>query len=335
MKSIVEWLYNNISFSVPAVLMALTVFTGTMWLLDLLIFSKKRKQATEIALTLLEQTYIKKNLINENKNENKKEDEDKDHKELEQKKQVLREKYLRMPWWLDYSAGFFGVVLVVFVLRSFIAEPFRIPSGSMMPTLQSGDLILVNKFSWGIRMPVFNKKIIETGSPDRGDVIVFRFPPQPSVDFIKRVVGLPGDTLEYNNKALTLNGKVVFSEPQADVLDETGDMSGTKMSYVKHFIENFPRKDGRILKHSIFNNTDRPSRIDNGKFFTHTEACIYIPEGIRCTVPKGHYFVMGDNRDNSHDSRWWGFVPEDNIVGNAFFVWMNLGLHFNRMGSIR
>jgi signal peptidase I len=329
MKSIVEWLYNNISFSVPAALMALTVFTGTMWLLDLLIFSKKRKQAAEIAIASLEQTYIKTSLTDQDKNKVE------DNNELEQKKQALREKHLRMPWWLDYSAGFFGVVFMVFVLRSFIAEPFRIPSASMMPTLQSGDLILVNKFSWGVRMPVFNKTIIETGSPDRGDVIVFRFPQQPSIDFIKRVVGLPGDTLEYNNKVLTLNGKVVFKGPQTDVLDETGEMSGTKMSYVKHFIENLPKKDGSELKHSIFNNFDRPSRIDNGNFFTHTEACIYIPEGIRCIVPKGHYFVMGDNRDNSHDSRWWGFVPEDNIVGNAFFVWMNLGLHFNRIGSIR
>ncbi|MEN9912551.1 MAG: hypothetical protein RI956_995, partial [Pseudomonadota bacterium] len=322
--SIVEWFYNNINFSVPAVLMAFTVFTGTMWLLDLLVFSKKRKQAAETAIASLEHTYTKTNPTDENK----------DNNELEQKKQALREKHLRMPWWLEYSAGFFAVVFMVFVLRSFIAEPFRIPSASMMPTLQSGDLILVNKFSWGIRMPVFNKTIIETGSPDRGDVMVFRFPPQPSIDFIKRVVGLPGDTLEYNNKILMLNGKVIFKGPQADVLDETGDMSSTKMTYMKHFIEILPRKDGSELKHSIFNNTDRPSRIDNGNFFTHSEACIYILEGIRCIVPKGHYFVMGDNRDNSHDSRWWGFVPKDNIVGNAFFVWMNLGLHFNRIGSI-
>jgi signal peptidase I len=310
------------SFSFPAILLVLTVVTGLMWLLDLLIFAKKRKAKAAAAVLDYEQNALQNTT--------------QDAEKIAQEKQALREHHLRMPWWLEYSAGFFSVIFMVFVLRSFVFEPFRIPSASMMPTLQSGDLILVNKFSWGLRMPVFHNTLIETGHPDRGDVIVFRFPPNESMDFIKRVVALPGDTIEYTNKVLSINGTVISEAPKDDVLDETGDASNTKMTYVKHFVETLPRKrkeDGEKV-HSIFNNPARPSSIDVGSRipFNHQEACEYLDNGIRCTVPAGHYFAMGDNRDNSQDSRWWGFVPEGNIVGNAVFIWMNLDWKLSRLG---
>lgn len=324
-------LINN--FSLPLVLMLFTGFTGIMWCLDKLIFSKKRSIAANNALLDFEKIHANLNSTPVDKSVDQSSNV-LNLNELEQKKQALREQYLRRPWWLEYTAGFFGVVCMVFILRSFIAEPFRIPSASMMPTLQSGDLILVNKFSWGIRMPVFNKTIIDTGTPDRGDVMVFRFPPQPSVDFIKRVVALPGDTVEYNDKVLKINGQIMRKDNFKEVLDEIGDISNTKMSYVNYFVETLIKHDRTEKKHSIYNNPARSSRIEDGNLFTHINACTYLEQGIRCTVPKGHYFVMGDNRDNSQDSRWWGFVPADNIVGHAFFVWMNLELKFNRIGFI-
>jgi signal peptidase I len=228
---------------------------------------------------------------------------------------------LAQPWWLDWTAGLFPVIISVFFLRSFLVEPFKIPSGSMIPTLLVGDLILVNKFHYGLRIPVINTKITDGEKPQRGDVMVFRYPPKPSLDYIKRVVGLPGDTVAYLNKRLTINGKTVETQSVPEFFDEDS------MRYFKQYQEALGAQPHRLL-----NDDDRPAFIPGVEKFPGFEACNYTIEGVTCKVPEGHYFMMGDNRDNSMDSRYWGFVPEKNIVGKAFFVWMNFG-SLKRIGS--
>jgi len=232
-----------------------------------------------------------------------------------------RDKLLMQPWWLDWTAGLFPVIVVVFVLRSFLFEPFKIPSGSMIPTLQIGDLILVNKFHYGIRLPVANIKLTAGTPVQRGDVMVFRFPPRPSQDYIKRVIGIPGDEVAYLNKKLTVNGQPVASENLPDYFDES------VMRYFKHQREDLPGKS-----HDIIIDNERPAFIPGADEFPMRENCRYSVEGVVCKVPEGHYFMMGDNRDNSLDSRYWGFVPDKNIVGKAFFVWMNFG-NLKRIGA--
>ncbi len=232
-----------------------------------------------------------------------------------------REKLLRQPWWLDWTAGLFPVILAVFVLRSFLFEPFKIPSGSMIPTLRVGDLILVNKFHYGIRLPVFNTKVIDNHEPQRGDVMVFRYPPQPSLDYIKRVIGVPGDEVAYLNKRLTVNGQPVPHTPMPEFFDSDS------MRYTQQFGEELNGK-----AYNTLNNIDRPAFVSGATDFAGRDQCTYSLEGVVCKVPAGHYFMMGDNRDNSLDSRYWGFVPESNIVGKAFFVWMNFG-DLGRIGS--
>ena len=225
------------------------------------------------------------------------------------------------PWWVEYGASFFPVILLVFVLRSFIVEPFKIPSGSMIPTLQIGDFILVNKFTYGIRLPVINKKILSINEPKRGDVMVFRYPEDPSMDYIKRVVGIPGDKVSYQNKRLSINGQPVETRKMEDYLHPE------RLYYSKQFVEKQEGKDYRTL-----NDDDAPAYIPDPSRFPLRENCLYNHAGVSCTVPAGHYFMMGDNRDNSRDSRFWGFVPEENIVGKAFFVWLNFG-DMKRIGA--
>lgn len=216
----------------------------------------------------------------------------------------------RQPWLFEQAQGFFPVLAVVWFLRSFLAEPFTIPSGSMLPSLEVGDYVLVNKFSYGIRLPVLGTEIIPVGQPQRGDVMVFRFPLQPSVNYIKRVIGLPGDRIESRGEVLYVNGvemprTLVSQQPAVEPWEQVWreDLSGHR----------------HITREEI-------GRAPAGTDWEHV-------------VPAGHYFMMGDNRDNSNDSRFWGTVPASLIVGKAFFIWMHKkpGLHlpeFDRNGSI-
>ncbi|MGX2031478.1 signal peptidase I [Methylocaldum gracile] len=217
------------------------------------------------------------------------------------------------PTIVEYARSFFPIVLIVLLLRSFLVEPFRIPSGSMMPTLLIGDFILVNKYTYGIRLPVLNTKIVEMGEPERGDIVVFRFPKDPKVDYIKRVIGLPGDRIAYYNKQLYVNGEAI---KQTAIAEYQGVGQGSVMNGARLLSE-----DLKGVNHDILIREGQPSV--QGEF----------------TVPEGQYFVMGDNRDNSNDSRYWGTVPESHLVGKAFFIWMswdweNGGIAFDRLGTI-
>jgi len=208
---------------------------------------------------------------------------------------------------VEYSKSFFPVLLIVFLLRGFIVEPFRIPSGSMLPSLYIGDFILVNKFTYGIKLPVLNKKIIDMNEPERGDVVVFRYPRDPNLDYVKRVIGLPGDHIAYYNKVLYVN-----KEPVAR--DFVGQYNGPGQTFANEYIEHL---EGR--EHSMLLMPARPNNLQGE----------YI-------VPEDTYFVMGDNRDNSNDSRVWGPVPESNLVGKAFMIWMHFSdeIHLDRIGNL-
>ena len=222
------------------------------------------------------------------------------------------------PWWVEYSKSFFPVILVVFLLRSFLVEPFKIPSGSMIPTLLVGDFIMVNKFTYGIRLPVMNVKVLDMNEPERGEVMVFRYPENPSLDYIKRVIGTPGDKVAYINKHLTVNGQAMSTTPVSDYASPEGGLNYTA---TKEF-----REDLSGHQHDILINPDQVLvQLATVKQFPHRENCEYNEQGFVCTVPPGHYFMMGDNRDSSSDSRYWGFVPERNIVGKAFMIWWNFG----------
>lgn len=225
-------------------------------------------------------------------------------------KEEDRQRIAKEPLLVEYARSFFPVILIVLLLRSFLVEPFRIPSGSMIPTLWIGDFILVNKFAYGIRLPVVDMKIIDIGEPKRGDVVVFRYPDDPSTDYIKRVVGLPGDRITYHSKTLFINGQPAPQQPAGPYTEvDTGIPLPAKLQ--------MESVDG--VEHKMVVHPDYFGRLDAGDW----------------RVPEGSYFVMGDNRDNSNDSRAWGFVPEKNLVGKAFMIWMNWsnGVTWNRIGD--
>ncbi|HEX7913371.1 MAG TPA: signal peptidase I [Paraburkholderia sp.] len=290
------------------ILFVLVILTGVAWVADKLVFMPQRRRAADAVVAEFDrqQARVGERFADEN---------------AAQTRARLRDDKLRQPWWLEYSASFFPVILVVFVVRSFVVEPFKIPSGSMVPTLLVGDFILVNKFDYGIRLPITNTKITEGRALQRGDVVVFRYPKDESVDYIKRVIGLPGDTIAYQDKQLTINGKPVPETPLPDYLDEE------RLGYAKQFEEDL---DGR--KNAILNNPAVPPFIVGAEDYPYRDNCTYNARGVICKVPPGNYFMMGDNRDNSADSRYWGFAPDKNVVGRAFFIWMNFS-NLKRIGS--
>ncbi|GAB3376118.1 signal peptidase I [Massilia agri] len=292
------------------ILFVLMVITGVIWCLDVFVLAKQRRRAADAALREYDARNAKLQA------EGIKPD--------TSKRAEIEQGILRQPVWIEYSGSFFPVIALVFVLRSFLWEPFKIPSSSMVPTLLVGDFILVNKYAYGIRLPIVNQKIIEIGDPQRGDVMVFKYPKDMSQDYIKRVVGVPGDKITYENKRLTVNGKPVEYTPLDDYLDDQHPI------YHKQFMENLAGVPHRIL------NTDNKRTLDLGAVenFPHREACEYTYDKFTCIVPEGNYFMMGDNRDNSADSRYWGFVPDKNIVGKAIVVWMNFG-NPKRIGGIQ
>lgn len=265
------------NFDFPTFLVLACLVTGGIWLLDAIVFAPRRRQAAagaDAAATAAADTAAKR------------------YKE---------------PVIVEYARSFFPIILIVLLLRSFLVEPFRIPSGSMMPTLLVGDFILVNKFAYGLRWPVPNWKIMEIGAPERGDIAVFRFPRDPSTDYIKRVVGIPGDEIHYRDKILYVNGKPA---PQMPAGAYVGVGSGAAMTNTDLRLEHLTGLDHRILVD--------PKQPD---YKCRPFSALALGEPIQ--VPEANYFVMGDNRDNSNDSRCWGFVPERNLVGKAFMIWMN------------
>lgn len=250
---------------VPTFLVFATFFTGLVWAVDALLLAPRRRKISDAPVS---------------------------SETIAQAAQLPKESLL-----VEYSRSFFPVLLLVLVIRSFLAEPFRIPSGSMMPTLLVGDFVLVNKFSYGLRLPVLNQKVVELGKPQRGDVVVFRYPPNPQVDYIKRVIGLPGDRVSYRNKTLTVNGQVVPTEKSGTFYGDGGNAGMTGAA--------IRRETLGAAEHDILLLQGAQSR------------------EVDFVVPEGEYFVMGDNRDNSKDSRYWGTVPDRNLVGKAFMIWMN------------
>lgn len=271
----------GVLFDFPTIMVFLVGLSGLIWAFDAAVLARRRRRALS----------------------NLGEDVDRE----------LASKTMRVPIIVEYARSFFPVFLVVLVLRSFIAEPFRIPSNSMMPTLLTGDFILVNKFSYGIRLPVLGTKIISIGQPSRGDVIVFKYPQDPSTPFIKRVVGVPGDSITYDNKWLYINDEKIAQE---ELGTYTGYGSGVSMTGASLRVEQLPGKAHEILVIE----SKRDGRVK--------------PR----TLDEGEYFVLGDNRDNSRDSRFWGTVPDELLVGRAFTIWMNWdwghGIDWGRIGSI-
>ncbi|CAH0541396.1 signal peptidase I [Vibrio marisflavi] len=291
------------------ILVIVTLVTGIVWAFEKWVWSKKRleklKQLEEQSSDLDEQTF---------------------------------KKLKTQPWWIENSVAIFPVIAFVLILRSFIYEPFQIPSGSMMPTLLVGDFILVEKFAYGLKDPVWHHQLVDTGEPKRGDIAVFRYPPNPSIDYIKRIVGLPGDVVRYNSD------KVLCIQPKGaskctDVVDSNVHQSRFVQGGV-HLIEKTEHL-GKVEHHILIN----PLRRD--RIYEYQPR----PGVDEWVVPPGEYFVMGDNRDNSADSRYWGFVPKANLVGKAVAIWMSFefdrspnsilpswvptGVRFNRIGSIK
>lgn len=277
------------SLNLPLILTLAVLITGTIWLIDILVLAKPRK----VRLAAIDAQFPNIDADTSSRRE-----------AYELAKESVKE-----PLAVEYSKSFFPVLFIVFFLRSFLVEPFQIPSGSMIPTLQVGDFILVNKFAYGLRVPVLNKTFIPVGKPQRGDVMVFFPPHMPKTYYIKRVIGLPGDKIRYANNVLYVNGVQMKQEFVAKAFPEWGSYCAAVRQQLTVVNENI---NGVVHK---MQKCDQPGSLSiEGSW----------------EVPAGHYFMMGDNRDNSYDSRGWGFVGEDAIVGKAFAVWM----HWEELFSI-
>lgn len=281
------------SFDFPLFLVIASAVTGGIWLVDAVLFAPRRRalaaeaQAAQAAVSDSGQPALP----------------------------VVAAGY-REPVLVEYARSFFPVIFVVLLLRSFVIEPFRIPSNSMMPTLLTGDFIVVNKFAYGLRWPVLDEKFIEIGDPKRGDVVVFRYPVDQQTDYIKRVVGVPGDKLYYRDKTLFINGKPV---EQTSLGRYVGEGSGAVMSGAREALENLSGVEHRILTRDL-----APDMPPGCPFMGYDPGAPGLPDlHGPVQVPDGYYFVMGDNRDNSSDSRCWGFVPDENLKGRAFMIWMH------------
>ncbi|MDG4549434.1 MAG: signal peptidase I [Candidatus Contendobacter sp.] len=262
----------NIDFA--AVLVVLTGLTGGIWLLDALVLAPRRARVPVVG-----------------------------------EAGAALPGAVKLPWYVDLSKSFFPVILAVLALRSFVVEPFRIPSESMVPTLLKGDFILVNKFAYGLRLPVLNTKVIGNGQPQRGDVVVFRYPPDPAVAYIKRVVGLPGDRLAYRDGQLSINGQPVALTPlPPDPAAPGYQRFEERLGAVQHPIQTLAGSHRGLI--GLWPDVQPRRELDGAISWEYQ-------------VPPGHYFMMGDNRDNSSDSRVWGPLPEENLIGRAFFIWMN------------
>ncbi|RPA63929.1 signal peptidase I [Shewanella frigidimarina] len=296
------------------ILVLVTLVSGLIWLIDVVFFAPKRRESLLAAQANSAQ--LSADAI---------------------------DKIIREPVLVETAHSIFPVIAFVMILRSFIYEPFQIPSGSMMPTLLVGDFILVEKFSYGLRDPVWRSKLVETGEPERGDVFVFKYPENPKIDYIKRVVGLPGDKIFYRNKQLMI---------QEACTNETDCPAAHTIEHVEINRGEFSQNDVPLIRlseqlgdveHDILINPTRPD------FRQHFYPQAGLPAG-EFVVPKGMYFAMGDNRDNSTDSRFWGFVPEENLVGKAVAIWISFefdrkpsdvlptwvptGVRFDRVGGI-
>jgi signal peptidase I len=287
----------------PLIMFVLLVITGVVWLADIFFFRPRRVAAAAAAVSELE---LRAGLP----------EEEKEKDALERARRDVAETHLRPQWPIEYAISFFPVILIVFLLRSFLVEPFKIPSGSMLPTLLIGDFILVNKYTYGVRIPIINKKVVSLNQPKRGDVMVFRYPENPSQDYIKRVIGTPGDTVVYRDKRLFINGVEIKTTPDGEYNYVEG---GLNFTAAQRFIETLGEHS-----HLTLTQADMPPVHLNGvNQYPFRENCVYNENGFTCKVPGGHYFMMGDNRDRSSDSRYWGFVPDENIVGKAFLIWFN------------
>ena len=292
-------------------MLVLLVVTGGVWLLDHFYLRRRRDAAVHAALEQAAGQLRPKPGDSEATQEAMK----------EAALREIQQSVGKEPWWVEYSKSFFPVILVVFLLRSFLVEPFKIPSGSMIPTLLVGDFILVNKYTYGTA-PVANLKVLEVNEPKRGEVMVFRYPENPSLDYIKRVVGVPGDKVATSTAAEYQRP----AGPDGAGLDYPYADAGLNYAPTKEYQE-----DLNGHQHAILINPDTvPVQLATVRQFPHRNECEYNEQGFVCTVPPGHYFLMGDNRDSSSDSRYWGFVPERNIVGRAFMIWWN----FSDLGRI-